>query len=98
MTRIPILVAPTLLAVAMLAGTGTAQQDPKPSVPATKLTAPTTPTQPPVQDEVKKLRAEKLAKPVFKQAAWRTDYDQARAEAKKDGKLILVYFTRSYAP
>lgn len=97
MPRISLLVAPTLLAVAMLAGTGTAQQDPKPSVPATKLTAPTTPAQPPVQDELKKLRAAKLAKPVFKQAAWHTDYDQVRADAKRDGKLILVYFTRSYA-
>ncbi len=31
-------------------------------------------------------------------AAWTTDYDAAREEAKKSGKLIFVYFTRSYSP
>jgi hypothetical protein len=41
----------------------------------------------------KKLKSEFLTK-----AAWLTDYDQAREEAKKGGKLIFVYFTRSYAP
>lgn len=49
------------------------------------------------QDKLIQQREEKLAKPVFQNAAWRTDYDAARAEAKKDGKLILTYFTRSYA-
>lgn len=49
------------------------------------------------QDRLIKQRDEKLAKPVFQNAAWRTDYDAARAEAQKDGKLILTYFTRSYA-
>lgn len=42
-------------------------------------------------------RDEKLAKPVFKKAAWLFDYDAAREEAKKSGKPIFAYFTRSYA-
>lgn len=31
-----------------------------------------------------------------KKADWSADYDQARERAKKDGKLIFAYFTRSY--
>ncbi len=49
------------------------------------------------QDELKQLRAEKLAKPVFQKADWMTDYDAARAKAKEEGKLLFAYFTRSYA-
>ena len=49
------------------------------------------------QEELQALRAEKLAKDVFKKADWITDYDKARETAKKDGKLIFAYFTRSYA-
>lgn len=49
------------------------------------------------QEELIKLSQAKLAKPVFKLAAWQTDYDAVRAEAKKSGKLIFAYFTRSYA-
>ncbi len=50
------------------------------------------------QERLRAQRSEKLAKPVFKNAAWRLDYDAARREAEADGKLILTYFTRSYAP
>lgn len=49
------------------------------------------------QDELKTLRTEKLAKEVFKLAPWTFDFDAARAEAKKTGKPIFAYFTRSYA-
>jgi len=49
------------------------------------------------QDKLKELRTEKMAKEVFTKAAWTFDYDQARAEAKKSGKPIFAYFTRSYA-
>ena len=52
----------------------------------------------PSQAELKEWRSKKLAQPVFKNAAWRTDFDAAKAEAKKGHKLILAYFTRSYAP
>jgi len=49
------------------------------------------------QEELIQARADKLAKPVFQLADWNTDYDAVRAEAKKTGKLIFAYFTRSYA-
>jgi|RhiMethySRZTD1v2_1073278.scaffolds.fasta_scaffold00406_34 hypothetical protein len=50
------------------------------------------------QDEYKQMRAEKLAKEVFKKASWIRDYDKARETAKQEGKLIFAYFTRSYVP
>ena len=53
--------------------------------------------QPPSQEQLVKLRSEKLAKEVFTKANWITDYDKARAEAKKSGKLLFTYFTRSYS-
>ncbi len=43
------------------------------------------------------LRDKKLELPFLKKAAWTTDYDAALADAKKNGKLIFAYFTRSYA-
>lgn len=48
--------------------------------------------------ELEALRRQKLGKPVFKMTAWHTDFDDARALAKAEGKLLLAYFTRSYAP
>jgi hypothetical protein len=51
----------------------------------------------PSQEQLKAQRAEKMAKEVFKKADWTFDYDKARAEAKKSGKPIFAYFTRSYA-
>jgi hypothetical protein len=41
-------------------------------------------------------RADKHARPVFKKANWFFDYDDARAEARRQGKLLFTYFTRSY--
>lgn len=49
------------------------------------------------QEQLIELRKEKLAKEVFHKAPWQFDYDAARAEAKKTGKPIFAYFTRSYA-
>ncbi|MHC4549951.1 MAG: hypothetical protein ACYTEZ_14360 [Planctomycetota bacterium] len=40
----------------------------------------------------------KLEEPFVQNAAWVTDYDQARKQAKEQNKLIFAYFTRSYAP
>ena len=40
----------------------------------------------------------KLKKAFVQNAAWFTDYDKARAEAKKTKKVIFTYFTRSYSP
>lgn len=42
-------------------------------------------------------RTAKFAKPVFEKANWLFDYDEARAEAERSGKLLFTYFTRSYA-
>lgn len=43
-------------------------------------------------------RDKKLASEFLKKSAWLTDYDKALAEAKKSGKPIFGYFTRSYSP
>ena len=43
-------------------------------------------------------REAKLAKPVFAKANWIFDYDDARAKAESEGKLLFTYFTRSYTP
>lgn len=43
-------------------------------------------------------RDKKLASEFLKKASWITDYDKALAEAKKSGKPIFGYFSRSYAP
>ena len=29
---------------------------------------------------------------------WTTDFAEAKARAKKEGKLVLAYFSRSYSP
>jgi len=47
--------------------------------------------------ELEQLRAEELAKPVFRLVPWCTDFDRARASATREDKLIFAYFTRSYA-
>lgn len=51
----------------------------------------------PDQAKLVELRTAKLAKPVFQKAPWVFDYDKAREQAKKEGKVIFAYFTRSYA-
>ena len=52
---------------------------------------------PPSQDELIQKRDAKLKAAFFSKATWITDYDQARAEAKKRGQPIFGYFSRSYA-
>ncbi len=49
------------------------------------------------QEELIAERQNKLAKPVFQRANWIFDYDEARAEAKKQGKFLFTDFSRSYA-
>lgn len=41
---------------------------------------------------------EKLSKEFVEYGGWMTDYDAARAAAKEQGKVLFVYFSRSYAP
>lgn len=53
--------------------------------------------QQPNQDEMKANLEAKLAKPFVAAGGWITDYDEARALAAKEKKVIFAYFTRSYA-
>ena len=39
----------------------------------------------------------KLKEPWLVEGGWITDYDKAQEEAKKSGKLIFAYFSRSYS-
>ena len=55
------------------------------------------PAQGPDQDTLMERRDKKLASEFLKNATWITNYDKARAEAKKSKKLIFGYFTRSYS-
>jgi hypothetical protein len=50
------------------------------------------------QQSLEEKRDKKLASEFLKKAAWVTDYDKALEEAKKSGKPIFGYFTRSYSP
>ena len=43
-------------------------------------------------------RDAKKAEAWVKNANWIFDYTKAKAEAKKSGKVIFSYFTRSYSP
>lgn len=49
------------------------------------------------QDDLKKRKEKELQEPFLKKAAWLLDYDKAKEAAKKSGKPIFAYFTRSYA-
>ena len=71
----------------------------KPALPlkAARLAAPAAQGQAPSQEDLVQRRTAKLAKPVFQSAAWLTDFDAAKQQAKEQQKLILTYFTRSYA-
>ena len=48
-------------------------------------------------DALKAKYEEKIAKPFVSHGSWCVDFDEARERATKDGKLIFVYFTRSYS-
>ena len=85
-------------AATFLTGLVPAQDKPKvKSFPAAKMTRPK-PMGEVSQSELIRRRAKKLTKPVFAMAPWHLDYDEARAAAAASNKLLLVYFTRSYAP
>ena len=50
------------------------------------------------QEKMIENREEKLESRFLQKANWILDYDEARAIAKQEGKLIFTYFSRSYAP
>ena len=87
-----------LLAVPALAVFAIGQEPAKPGTPAPQALRPAAaPQGQPDQAIMKKNRDQKLAKDFLKSAPWHTDYAKAKANAKKDGKLIFTYFSRSYA-
>lgn len=51
-----------------------------------------------MQEQLRQLRAEKRAKPVFAIRPWTFDFDEAQRLAHRSGKPIFAYFTRSYSP
>lgn len=85
-------ILPSALAVATLAVGGWGQE----SRPAARIQQPE-PSDRAQDQELIERRDEKLAGEWISLAPWKTDYDAARAEAKRSGKLIFAYFTRSYA-
>ena len=93
MMRILTVASTLLLAVPTFAQ---AETPALPTRPAAKLVPAGAPQQQD-QETLRKLRTEKLGKAVFQNAAWTTDYDAAKQRAAAEGKLVLVYFTRSYA-
>lgn len=50
------------------------------------------------QESLEAKRDAKLASPWLKANGWLTDYTAAKDAAKKAGKPIFTYFTRSYSP
>jgi len=50
------------------------------------------------QEKLVGLREKKLGAAFLQKAPWQTDFDKAKAVAKKRGQLLFVYFTRSFAP
>jgi hypothetical protein len=93
MTMIPIF--PALLLAAAPAARAQ-ESKPNNTVPAAPvMAAKPMPAENPA--ELEKKYQEKLKHDFFKKGPWLLDYDEARAEAKKTGKPLFVYFTRSYA-
>ena len=50
------------------------------------------------QEELKASYEEMLHSDWFTGGGWTADFAAAKAEAKKTGKPIFAYFTRTYAP
>lgn len=50
------------------------------------------------QESLQKKYDEKVGEAWVKDPAWILDFDKAREEAKKRGRPMVAYFTRSYAP
>jgi hypothetical protein len=65
---------------------------------AAGLAAPLLAQEPDQQATYRAEYEKKLAKDFVSYGNWVLDYDEARAQAKAEGKLLFVYFTRSYAP
>lgn len=64
----------------------------------TALASPAMAQQKESQESLQKKYDEKVGEAWVKDPAWILDFDKAREEAKKSGKGIVAYFTRSYSP
>jgi len=51
----------------------------------------------PTTEELQAKYEEELHSPFIAKGNWILDYDEAQQRAKAEGKLILAYFSRSYA-
>jgi hypothetical protein len=49
------------------------------------------------QEQLQQKYQKKISSDWFVKGGWSDDYAACRARAKKEGKIILVYFTRSYS-
>ena len=88
------------LAAALAGPTGLAAQQAGEKPNKTKA-VPMVPARRPAQkspEELKKLHDEKIAKTWVSKGNWILDYEGAREKARKSGKIIFAYFTRSYSP
>ena len=50
------------------------------------------------QEDLQEKYQKKISSDWFTKGGWTDDYAAVRARAKKEGKVILAYFTRSYSP
>ena len=50
------------------------------------------------QDELQDKYDAKVSENWVAEGGWILDYDQALAQAKKEGKYVFAYFSRSYSP
>lgn len=50
------------------------------------------------QEELKEFYDSKLKEAWYTGGGWSTDFAAAKARAKKENKLLLAYFTRTYSP
>lgn len=50
------------------------------------------------QEELIARKAAALEKPFCRAATWHTDFSAAKAEARRTGRPIFAYFSRSYWP
>ncbi len=57
----------------------------------------TTHSKKPSLAELKQRYEKKLEAPWIAKGKWVLDYDEARRRAKREGKLIFAYFSRSYS-
>ena len=85
---------PSALVLGFLFAPGLPAQEGK-TLPAAKIVPAS--TQEPDEATLISRRDQKLASEFLKKADWILDYDRARSDSKKTGKVLFAYFTRSYA-